>query len=97
MELALPIDEAVSPEDASGHIYADESGKSTAIRPTRARFKIFDQEKIASIEPGVEEITFSVKLEQTGVTQLDAWFLDESGEERGAYYVYVERLSRSQT
>ena len=92
MELALPIDEAVSPEDASGHIYADESGKSTAIRPTRARFKIFDQEKIASIEPGVEEITFSVKLEQTGVTQLDAWFLDESGEERGAYYVYVERL-----
>jgi hypothetical protein len=32
-----------------------------------------------------------LKIERTGVTQLDAWFIDEDGAERGAYYVYVER------
>jgi len=91
-ELALPIDETVSPEDAKSHIYADGSGKSTAISPTRARLKIFDQEISAAIKPGMEKLTFKVNLEQTGVTQLDAWFIDESGEEYGAYYVYVERM-----
>ena len=38
-------------------------------------------------------ITFTVDIEQTGTTQLEAWFGDATGEECGAYYVSVERLA----
>ena len=37
-----------------------------------------------------KEVTFRIDLEQPGVTQLEAWFLDETDEARG--YVYIERL-----
>jgi len=31
-------------------------------------------------------------LGESGVSELDAWFKDADGTERGAYYVYIERL-----
>jgi hypothetical protein len=52
---------------------------------------LFELEWTTPIEPGSQEVTFQVQLEQTGFTHLDAWFRDASGEERGAYYVTVER------
>jgi hypothetical protein len=90
-ELALPIDEKVSPADADSHIYAEGNGQCKAIEPTDARLKLFDQEWTTQVEPGMQAVTFQVDLAQSGVTQLEAWFQDECGEERGAYYVYVER------
>ncbi len=45
------------------------------------------------VEPDAKEVTFEIDLDRAGVTMLDAWFRDKDGEERGAYYVYVERLS----
>jgi hypothetical protein len=91
-ELALPIDEKVSPKDADSHIYAPGNGESVAIDPTHALIKLYDQEWKQEVKPGAQAVTFSVNLEKTGVTELEAWFLDETGDEHGAYYVYVERL-----
>jgi hypothetical protein len=91
-ELALPIDEKVSPKDADSHIYAPGNGESVAIDPTHALIKLYDQEWKQEVKPGAQAVTFSLNLEKTGVTELEAWFLDETGDEHGAYYVYVERL-----
>ena len=46
----------------------------------------------AAIDASAKEITFTLDLDRTGETTLEAWFIDDSGEEQGAYYVYVERL-----
>ncbi len=91
--LHLGIDAGVSAEDARSHIYADKSGNSETISPVRARLKIFDHEESKEIDKNINHIDFCVDLAQTGVTELDAWFADESGEECGAYYVYVERVT----
>ena len=37
-------------------------------------------------------MTFALTLDQTGVTELEAWFVDAGGEQQGAYYVYIERM-----
>ncbi len=92
-ELNLPMDETLSPEEAARLAHSNGSGRSEVISPVKARLELFDQEWTTAIEPGSREASFKVNLEQTGVTQLEAWFLDEQGEERGAYYVYVERLT----
>jgi len=91
-ELNLPIDAAVSAEDADSHIYAPGDGSCTTIAPAKARLKLFDEEWTQPVEPGMEAVTFSLDLQQTGETQLEAWFCDETGDECGAYYVYVERV-----
>lgn len=90
-ELNLPINATVPPEDADSHIYAPGDGKCAAIHPTQARLKVFSQEWTAEIAPGMEAVMFKINLAQTGVTQLEAWFMDKTGEECGAYYVYIER------
>jgi hypothetical protein len=91
-ELGLSIDASVTAEDADSHIYAPGNGLCNTIHPTKALLKLFDQEWAAKVETGMAQVTFEVYLEQTGVTQLEAWFMDENGEQRGAYYVYVEQL-----
>ena len=62
------------------------------IQPVKARMKIFDQEVFQEVKANAPEVTFHLNLDQKGTTQLDAWFVDASGEERGAYYVLVERM-----
>jgi arylsulfatase A-like enzyme len=92
-ELGLPIEAAVSPEDANSHIYAPGNGTCKTVAPVKARIKLFDQEWTQPVEHGMEAVTFAIGMEQTGETQLEAWFCDETGEESGAYYVYVERIT----
>ena len=92
-ELGLSIDKAVSPGDAASHIYANKNGKCNTISPVRARLKIFDHEVDMPVDTEKTDVTFNINLHQTGVTQLDAWFIDKNGDERGAYYVYVKRLT----
>ena len=89
-ELDLPIEAAVSPEEAEKIPYTPDTG-STTIHPVKARLRIFDREMVKQVSSDVKEITFLLQLGETGVTQLEAWFVDAEGEERGAYYVYVER------
>ncbi len=64
----------------------------TAISPVAVRLSLFDTEVRAPVEPDAHETVLTVELDQTGVTKLDAWFVDEDGKERGAYYVTVEWL-----
>jgi arylsulfatase A-like enzyme len=90
-ELDFPIDADVSAEEAKRHIYADDDGLCNTIHPTRAILRIFDHEETLPVVEGDKEITFTLALGETGVTHLEAWFVDDQGEERGAYYVTVER------
>ena len=90
-ELGLPIDAAVTQQDANSHIYASGDGACKTLAPVRARLQLFNQKWIQPVEHGMKAVTFTINLEQTGETQLEAWFSDETGDECGAYYVYVER------
>ena len=63
-----------------------------AIRATKARLKIADVDVSQPIANGATAATFDVSL-QAGKTRMQTWFTDEQGASRGAYYVYVKRLS----
>jgi hypothetical protein len=45
---------------------------------------------VADVAAGAESVTFEANL-TAGVSELEVWFMDADGEERGAYYVYVTR------
>jgi len=90
-ELPIPIQSNVSIECAAGIVYP--GAKRVNIDPCGARLRIFDQEVRAPVVQGSEEVVFEMNIAQTGKTTLDAWFVDADGGERGAYYVYAQRLS----
>jgi len=69
---------------------AIEGGK--AISATKARLKIGDVDVSEPIPMDAHAVTFRVQL-KAGKTRLQTWFIDEKGESRGAYYVYVKRIS----
>jgi len=46
---------------------------------------------MTGVPAGAQSIVFEADL-QPGRADLDAWFVDADDEERGAYYVYVERV-----
>ena len=90
-ELDLPIDADAPPEVAQEVSYTPGS-ECVTIDPVKARLKLFDREETVDVDASAEEVTFTLLMERTGVTEMEAWFVDGDGEERGAYYVYVERL-----
>jgi len=92
-ELNLPIDGTISDAEAARNAYAQES-KAARIRPARAQLKLFDTEAEADIAPGAREATFELNVPRTGRTTLEAWFLSDVTDRRGAYYVYVERMPK---
>ena len=92
-ELGLPIDANITDDEARQLTFAREDASGNTIHPVSARIGLFDWEQTQSIEPGDTTVVFECDVAQTGVTRLDAWFVDEDGDERGAYYVYVERLA----
>jgi hypothetical protein len=65
--------------------------KGKAINVTKARLKIADVDVSKPVSADAHAVTFEVKL-KAGKTQLQTWFIDDKGESRGAYYVYVKRL-----
>jgi arylsulfatase A-like enzyme len=79
------------PREADAPITAAIEG-GQAISATTARLKIagFDQTK--PIPNNAKAVTFQVKL-KAGKGKLQTWFIDEDGQSRGAYYVYVKRLT----
>ena len=90
-ELDLPIEGETTEEDYERNAYSYLAPQK-ALHPTRARLKLFDREEVLDVDASAKEITFTLDLDRTGETTLEAWFIDDSGEEQGAYYVYVERL-----
>jgi len=63
-----------------------------AIGATKARLKVGDVDVSKAIAEGAHAVTFHVEL-KAGKTRLQTWFMDDNGASRGAYYVYVKRLS----
>ena len=92
-ELGLPIDAAISPDEARQLIYAGKPPVCTAFSPVSATLKLFDNEHKQAVQPGDTATAFQLELQQTGITALDAWFFDLTGDRRGAYYVYIQRLN----
>jgi hypothetical protein len=66
--------------------------RGKAITATEARLKIADVDVTKQIPKDARAVIFRVKL-KAGKTRLQTWFIDDTGESRGAYYVYVKRLS----
>ncbi|HDZ20125.1 hypothetical protein LCGC14_0016790 [marine sediment metagenome] len=91
-ELGLAIDADVDDQEAGRHIYASPEGARAAIHPTGARLGVSGQQWTCEIAPGDIEATFEIDLAAMETTTLDAWFTS-AGDECGAYYVYVERLT----
>lgn len=85
-ELDLPIDAPYS--DLFPNM---EKTPGVAISANRAQLKIGAIDKTAAIQPGDKYAEFFVTLSQ-GPMELRTTFYAEDGAERGAYYVYVERL-----
>ncbi|MHC4563634.1 MAG: hypothetical protein ACYS8X_12790 [Planctomycetota bacterium] len=79
-------------KEAGRHIYAPPEAAHAAICPTGARLGVAGQEWTCEVLPGDIEATFEVDLAATETAALDAWFTC-AGDECGAYYVYVERLT----
>lgn len=91
-EIGVPIDGGLPDEHAKIAPFgtAPQAGGGTRIAPTSARISVGDFEATVEVPAGAESVTFEADL-QPCEGQLDAWFLDAEGEERGAYYVYVRR------
>ncbi len=62
-----------------------------AITVTEARLKIADADMTLPVSADAHAVTFRLQL-KAGKTQLRTWFMDERGNSRGAYYVYVKRI-----
>jgi len=91
-ERDLAIDGTIPREEAQRLIYAPEDALSIAVQPVEVRFSLFGNELRGSLEPGDKTVEFTVEVDRTGATTLNASFIDEAGTARGAYYVEVERL-----
>jgi arylsulfatase A-like enzyme len=68
---------------------AVEGGK--AINATKARLTIADKDLTVPVSRNAHAVTFELQL-KAGKTRLQTWFMDDRGNSRGAYYVYVKRL-----
>jgi len=90
-ELALPIGAAVNDEQADKVAPFLPEQPVRTIHPVRARLSLFGEEVTTDVAKDSQEAAFTLTIEKTGVTELEAWFDAADGESQGAYYVYVER------
>ncbi|MFP4580015.1 MAG: arylsulfatase [Candidatus Sumerlaeia bacterium] len=91
-ERDLPIDGDISPEEMERLIINWPGNKSQTIDPKKARVRIFDQEKTTDIDASQKEARIEIDIDQSGESDLEAWFIDADGQEQGVYYLYIERL-----
>ncbi|HBQ63682.1 MAG TPA: Cerebroside-sulfatase [Clostridiales bacterium] len=94
-ELGIPIDAGISDEemDKLASYQPNRQGSPCQVlKSAGARLRIFRQDHYVKVTAGDLESVFLLPLDQAGVTVLEAGFIDPSGEEQGAYYVYAERL-----
>jgi arylsulfatase B len=62
-----------------------------AIKVVKAKLMVGGMEQIKAVESDDKAAAFSVTL-KPGPTKLQSWFMEEDGQSRGAYYVYVRWL-----
>ena len=88
-EVGLPID-APLPDDpwlADNRLQTP----GAAIDVVQARLRIGEVDETVDVVPGRSEVGFEVEL-PAGPAELRTWLIDADGGERGAYYLYVERM-----
>ena len=68
-----------------------ETAKGVAIDAVKARLKIAGVDETAAVKAGDKGVAFEVEL-PAGPAELQTWLIGRDGTERGAYFVYVERL-----
>ena len=61
------------------------------IDARHARLRVGSVEVQRDVDPKATRAVFEVQL-QAGPARLQSWLTTPAGKERGAYYVYVERL-----
>ena len=91
-ELGLSIGEALAESEAARLAPYESTIRCGTIRPTRALVRLFGEERVFDVPAGAGEASVTIPVRQAGQTQLEAWFVDASGQQQGAYYVYVQRL-----
>lgn len=91
-ELNLPADETID-DNAAGQIAPYlKSIKPVKIYPQSVNLKIFDQSYTKDYLKGTMNTVFNIHLDKTGLTTVEASFVDAKQETLGAYYVYIKRL-----
>jgi arylsulfatase A-like enzyme len=80
------------PEEANAPITAA-LPRGVAIAAHTARLQIADVDVQQPVPEGASGVTFTVRL-PAGDTRLQTWLINDAGEDRGAYYVYVRRVKR---
>ena len=78
------------PEEADAPITGAVPG-GQAIAAHSARLTIADIDETMPVEADATAVTFEVEL-PAGETTLKTWLVNDAGEDRGAYFVYVERV-----
>ncbi len=71
--------------------YNGDSVVPVDIHPAKAQLVLFGKEHVVPVGADATRVTFQLDIDETGETQLEAWFFDDAGERRGAYYVDIER------
>ncbi len=89
-ELTVQMDAKASAEFMKDCVYP--GMEAVSLKLTRARLRLFEQDHCAGIAQDSEAAVFELDL-PAGRTQMEAWMKDESGEERAAYYVTLERVA----
>jgi len=91
-ELDLPLDAELPPDEAVRIAPFQQNQEPKAIHPRVALLKLFQNEFAQDVARGDTEVVFDLHVQESGITQLEAWFIDEDGSRQGAYYVRAERL-----
>jgi arylsulfatase A-like enzyme len=85
-EVDLPINAPYEDKE-----FNRETAKGVAINAVKARLKVGGFDESAAVNASDKGVSFEVELEAGPVT-LETWLIGKDGTERGAYFVYVERL-----
>lgn len=94
IELPLAIEDMVSKDCAESLAYGGPETARNKIHPDTATLELFGEEHTKPVEVGRESVVFELDLQQTGKTQLEAWFLKDNEKLTSAYYVEVEYLKK---
>jgi arylsulfatase B len=89
-EAGAAVDAALPPgDDVPGTTpFRARPGKSVSI--VRATLQIGDQQAASPVEPGAQDVVFTMRL-PAGLTRMSGRFHTANGQEIGTYYAYVKK------
>jgi hypothetical protein len=93
-ELDLAIDACISPDALRSLAPYHEPAECRRIAPNQARLSVYGREEALAVDPSRPFAAFERVIDETGATELEAWFDQPDAEPMGAYYVTAVRLDR---